>query len=32
MEADITGISPFKIENAVDDVLKIKKSLEGSVG
>jgi CO dehydrogenase maturation factor len=32
MEADISGISPFKIENAVDDVLKIKKSLEASIG
>jgi CO dehydrogenase maturation factor len=32
MEADIAGISPFRIKSAVDDVLKIKESLEASVG
>lgn len=32
MESDIAGITPFRIKSAVDDVLKIKEILEGSVG
>lgn len=32
MESDIAGISPFSIESAVADVLKIKDTLEKSIG
>lgn len=32
MEADIEGVTPFTIKSAVEDVVKIKETLEGSVG
>lgn len=31
MESDISGISPYNIKNAVDDVIKIKKNIESSI-
>lgn len=31
MESDIAGLSPFRVKDAVDDVIKIKKVLEGHI-